>query len=52
MITQLSTSYRIEMLCALLHCPRSSYYYQPVPTDDTALRSAIEQIVIRWPFYG
>jgi len=52
MITQLSTSYPIETLCALLDCPRSSYYYQPVPPDDTALRTAIEQIVIRWPFYG
>ncbi len=35
-----------------MECPRSSYYYQAVSTDDAALRTAIEQIVIRWPFYG
>ncbi len=52
MIMQLSTNYPVGRLCALLDCPRSSYYYQPVPTDETALRTAIEQIVIRWPYYG
>jgi transposase InsO family protein len=52
MIMQLSTNYPGARLGALLDCPRSSYYYQPVPTDETALRTAIEQIVIRWPYYG
>ncbi len=52
MIQQLSSSYPIETLCTLLECRRSSYYYHAVSTDDAALRTAIEQIVIRWPFYG
>ncbi len=51
MIQQLSHSYPITTLCALLDCPRSSYYYHAAPTDDVALQTAIEQIVIRWPFY-
>lgn len=52
MITDLRSSYPVDMLCAVLDCPRSSYYYQAVPTRDAALRAAIEQIVIRWPRYG
>ena len=52
MIAELSASYPVELLCTALDCPRSSYYYQAVPTSDAALVTAIEQIVIRWPRYG
>jgi transposase InsO family protein len=52
MIEALSIDYPIDRLCALLDCPRRSYYYQAVPTIDEPLRTAIEQIVIRWPYYG
>jgi putative transposase len=52
MIADLSASYPGEVLCTALDCPRSSYYYQAVPTTDAALVTAIEQIVIRWPRYG
>ncbi len=52
MIQQLANQYPIATLCMLLDCPRSSYYYQPAPVDTAALWTAIEQIVIRWPFYG
>jgi transposase InsO family protein len=52
MIQQLSIDYPIRLLCAVLECPRRSYYYHAVPADETTLRTAIEQIVIRWPYYG
>jgi hypothetical protein len=52
MIQQLGGSYPIATVCAVLECPRRSYYYQAAPTTDDALRTAIEQIVIRWPYYG
>ncbi len=52
MIQQLGASYPIATLCAVLECPRRSYYYQAVPHNEELLRTAIEQIVIRWPYYG
>ena len=52
MIRQLSTNYPVSTLCAVLDCPRSSYYYQPVSWEDAVLRTAIRQIVKRWPSYG
>lgn len=52
MIQELAEDYPIATLCTLLDCPRSSYYYEAVPHDEAALWTAIEQIVIRWPFYG
>lgn len=42
----------VTLLCRVLDYPRRSFYYVPVPSDDTALRTAIEQIMVRWPFYG
>jgi hypothetical protein len=52
MIDQLKGEYPIETLCAVLDCPRSSYYYQPSEADDAVLVEAIERILARWPFYG
>ncbi len=52
MIQQLRATYPLVTLCEVLDCSRRSYYYQAVPADETPLRTAIEQIVIRWPFYG
>jgi hypothetical protein len=52
MIHHLHTEYPIRMLCDVLACPQRSYYSQPVPVDETALHTAIEQIVIRRPYYG
>jgi len=36
-----------------MDCPRSSYYYEPIidPQDATFVE-AIEQVLMRWPFYG
>jgi hypothetical protein len=52
MITQLSSSYPVGLLCTALDCPRSSYYYQAVPASDAPLLTAIEQVIIRYPRYG
>ena len=40
--------------CALLNVPRSSAYYRPAPAlaRDLALMRAIDEIHLRWPFYG
>ncbi len=39
-------------LCQWLDCSRSSYYTQPKHNDETVLREAAEQILLRFPFYG
>ena len=53
MITQLSETYPARLVCELLGCPRSSYYYEPVvDPQDALLIEAIEPILMRWPFYG
>ena len=39
-------------LCQWLDCPRSSYYAQPKGKDETRLLETIEQILLRFPFYG
>ncbi len=40
--------------CALLNVLRSSAYYRPAPasTRDSLLMQAIDEIHLRWPFYG
>ena len=51
MIALLSNDYPVDLLCRLLHCPRSSYYYKEVGADTT-VRDAIEQIAAAFPRYG
>lgn len=48
----LSDDYGVSLLCDLLGCPRSSYYYQPQQQEETEVKSAIEDVVIEWPTYG
>lgn len=52
MIEQLAESYPIERLCAVLGCPRSSYYYQAAPSTDAPIVEAVEQLLLRKPFLG
>lgn len=52
MINQMKGQYPIQVLCETLDCPRSSYYYEAALLDDTALVEVIEQILLRFPFYG
>lgn len=53
MIRALRSDYPVTLLSDLLDYPRSSFYYQPQPCpEDLALVEAIEDILMRWPFYG
>jgi transposase InsO family protein len=52
MISHLKESYPVRLLCQLLACPHSTYYYRSPTRDEGALLAALEQILMRWPFYG
>jgi len=52
MIEQMADTYPVRVLCDVLDCSRSSYYYDTQPPNDTVLREKIEQVHARWPFYG
>lgn len=52
MIEQMKGQYPVQVLCEVLDCPRSSYYYEAAEASDAKLVEAIEQILIRFPFYG
>lgn len=52
MIDQMRKDYPVQVLCEALDCPRSSYYYEAPTGDDAPLVEAIEQIMLRFPFYG
>ncbi len=45
MIAELSDMYPVERVCAVLDCPRSSYYYQAVPDERVAVVEAVEQLL-------
>jgi putative transposase len=47
----LAHEYPVAMLCGLLDCPRSSFYYKEAH-DDVLVRDAIEQIAAAFPRYG
>lgn len=53
MIEELGKEYPKKMVCELLDCPRSTFYYEPVVNpEDTRVIEAIEVILMRWPYYG
>ena len=53
MIKDLSQQYPIHLLCNLLGLSHSSYYYQAQEkADDRHLLTAIEEIIMRKPYYG
>ena len=52
MIQVLAKDYSVSLLCSLLGCSRSSYYYQPKQRDETEDRAAIESVAAEWPTYG
>ena len=47
----LSTEFPVELLCGLLECPRSSFYYKEA-LADTTVRDLLEQIAATYPRYG
>jgi len=48
----LSSGYPVLLICDVLDCSRSSYYYQPEPPDETELKTAIETVAAEWPTYA
>lgn len=52
MIQRLKAEYPIKAICTALVCPVSTAYYATVAADETALLTAAEQILLRFPFYG
>jgi transposase InsO family protein len=52
MIQQLKTDYPLRQLCATLECPTSTAYYVARSKDESDLVGAIEQVLLRFPFYG
>jgi len=53
MIRALSAQYPASIVCDLLGCSRSSFYYQPVVNPEEAeVLAAIERLLMRRPFYG
>ena len=52
MIEKLAVQYPVQMLCAVLDLPRSSYYYPSHPRNDEALKVALWRVAAEWPTYG
>ncbi|MDH5679554.1 MAG: IS3 family transposase [Nitrospinota bacterium] len=53
MIAELSQEHKVTQLCELLDIPRSSYYRpRQQKADDLVLLAAMEDIILRRPYYG
>ena len=52
MITQLRTTYPVELLCRVLNYSRSSYYYRRQPRDVTSIHARLRETQGHWPTYG
>ena len=48
----LKEEYPVRLLCEILHCAPSSYYYRSTKEDDLPLREEIERIALEFPRYG
>jgi putative transposase len=51
-IKVLGETYPITLICQVVGCPRSSYYYRANASHDAQLRRAIESVATEWPTYG
>jgi len=52
MIQQMKVDYSVRQLSAVLDCPVSTAYYVSRDRDESDLVAAIEQVLLRFPFYG
>ena len=52
MIDQLKQNYAVRPMGEALDCPPSTYYYQSQAASDDDLITAIEDVLMRRPFYG
>lgn len=49
----LGSEYSINLACAVLACPRSSFYSQSgLPLGESEVKQAIEAVAAAWPTYG
>src|SRR6202051_3952252 len=46
--------FSVVQQCQLLKVPRSTFYYdkRPASADDLALMRRIDELYLKWPFYG
>jgi putative transposase len=51
-IEKLASEYPVQLICKVIGVPRSSYYYQPHPRDDEALKAALQDVAAEWTTYG
>ena len=49
---KLAEEYPVNLVCRVLGCSRSSYYYQAKGPGNQALKEAVEQVAATWPTYG
>lgn len=53
MVAELSQEYPVQLVCKVLDCARSTYYYEgQEKTGDEQLLIEIETIIMRRPYYG
>ena len=54
LVTRDHPHFSLKKQCTLLNVPRSTLYYQPKPVsdDDQMLMKRIDEIYLKWPFYG
>ena len=54
MVARLHPYFSIVQQCQLLKVPRSTFYYdkRPASADDLALMRQIDELYLKWPFYG
>jgi putative transposase len=51
-IEMLVQEYPVTLVCDVLACARSSYYYRPGKSDDQEVKLAIQKVAAEWPTYG
>ena len=47
-----SADHPVALVCDVLGCSRSSYYYQEQASADAGLKEAIVAVAVEWPTYG
>jgi len=54
MVSRPHPNFSIARQCALLKVPRSTLYFKPKPVsdDDLTLMRRIDEVYMKWPFYG
>jgi transposase InsO family protein len=51
-ITQLAPEYPRQLLCRVFSFPRSTFYHQAAPGDESPVRDALVRLAGQWPTYG